>query len=655
MKNFIILSFLLIGIGLNAFAEEKSNREQKGDEHFVLYSFEKAIDDYLRVKNLTTEGHRRLSQSYENLELNIESEAAYFELISQSNGVLPEDHFKYARMLKNNGKIEESNRAMDKFVELNPDDLRAIDYKTNKSKYAYFSQDQGNYRVNVLDVNTDAEDFAPAYYKDQIVFASSRSRPKMIVRNNNWTGKPFYSLYVSDVEENQLEKPKYLDKGLNGKMHDGPASFSKDGKFMAFTMNNYDVEKKDKVVHLEIHFSRFDNGEWSEPESFFFNNDAYSVGHPCLSSDGNTMYFTCDVAGGFGGADIYRVKRDEGGKWSVPETLGSKVNTEGDEMFPFYEEKSNTLYFSSNGRYGLGGLDIFVCDIQGSETGSAVNVGAPLNTPYDDYGIIVNETMTKGYFSSNRTGGEGSEDIYGLDILIVKDIEKTISGIAMDREGKQIPSTFITLFDDEGNALDSITTEDDGAFSFNVENGKAFQLTGEKEEYNDGSANANTKGDEVNVKADVTLLQDGEEEDEEEDVAVTPKPKKGDDLGKVLKFDPKTIYFDLDKHNVRKDSKKDLDKIIKVMNENPSMKIELAAHTDCRASERYNKNLSDDRAKSTADYIKKGITNPSRVSSKGYGETRLVNDCGCEGEAISKCSDEQHQQNRRTEFTVVSE
>lgn len=660
MKNLIILSCLLIGIGMNAFADDKSKRELKGDKHFSVYSFEKAISFYERVNGLTTEGHRRLAQSYQNIEQNIESESAYFELINQSKGVLPEDYLNYSNILKINGKVEESNKAMDKFVELKPDDLRALDYKANKAKYADFSKDQGKYKINVLDFNTDAEDFAPAYYNEQIVFASSRSRGKMIVRNNNWTGNPFYNLYVSDVEDNQFEKPSVFDKGLNGKMHEGPASFAKDGQLMAFTKNNYDVEKKDKEVHLEILFSHLKDGKWSEPVPFIHNDDTYSQGHPSLSSDGNTMYYTSNKTGGFGGSDIYRVKRNEKGEWGNPENLGDNVNTEGDEMFPFFEEKSNTLYFSSNGRFGLGGLDIFLCDIYDSGTGNSVNAGAPLNTTFDDYGVIVNKTITKGYFSSNRTGGSGSDDIYGLDILIIKEkeIERTINGIAMDSEGIEIPSTFITLLDGDENVLDTITTEDNGAYSFNVEKNKEFLLTGEKEKYNDGSVSVNTKGEDTTINADITLLQDiikEEAKDEEEEVAVTPKPKKGDDLGKILAFDPKTIYFDFDKSNIREDAKKDLDKIIKVMNENPTIKIELASHTDCVGSERYNKHLSNRRAKSSADYIKTEITNPSRVSHKGYGETKPVSDCACRNKVYSDCSKEQHQKNRRTEFTVVSE
>ena len=196
MKNIFLLTIVFIGIGVNAFAEEKSSRELKGDKYFFVYSFDKAIDSYTRAKQLTVEGQRRLAESYVNLEQNLLSEQAYFTLTSKSEGVLAEDHYNYAMLLKKNGKIEESNTAMDKFVELNPSDLRGKDYSANKAEYANFSKDEGKYKINVLDINTNAEDFAPSYYKEQVVFASSRAKPKMIVRNSNWTGNPYYDLYV---------------------------------------------------------------------------------------------------------------------------------------------------------------------------------------------------------------------------------------------------------------------------------------------------------------------------------------------------------------------------------------------------------------------------------------------------------------------------
>jgi outer membrane protein OmpA-like peptidoglycan-associated protein len=651
MKNIILFILLIIGIGFNAVAGDKSHKELRGDKHFFVYSFAKAIDSYSRVKQLTAEGQRRLAESYRNVELPALSEMAYEKLLRSPEGVLPEDYYSYAMLLKINGKHAESNKAMDAFVELKPYDLRSVDYNNNKTKFTALLKDDGSYKINTMKINTNAEDFAPAYYMDKIVFASSRARPKMIVRNNNWTGNPFYNLYISEVDNGQLTKPVIFNKGFNGKMHDGPASFTKDGNFMAFTHNNYNLKRKDKIVELEIHFCRYENGKWSKTEPFYLNNVNFSVGHPCLTADGNTMYFISDTPGGFGGADIYKVHRDENGTWGNAINLGDKINTEGDEMFPFFEENSNTLFFSSNGRFGLGGLDVFIAEYNGSEVGAVYNAGAPLNTRFDDYGVIVDKEMAKGYFSSNRSGGSGSDDIYSFEFIKAKEAEKTLSGIAKDNNNNHLSATFIALLDDNNNVLDTFTTKEDGAYSFTVETGKKFMLTGQKVKYSDGKNTANTLGEELNVKADLILLVQeviAEKKDGQ-------KPKKGDDLGKMLNFNPKTIYFDYGKYEIREDAKKDLDMIIKVMNENPKMVIELASHTDCISSKGFNQTLSNNRAKASADYIKKGITNPGRISGKGYGETKLISQCPCEGEVVSNCSDNEHQKNRRTEFMVIKD
>ena len=652
MKNLFILLIAILGFGINIFAEDKSNREIKGDKHFFVYSFDKAIDYYSNTKNLTVEGHRRLAESHRNLEQNLDAERAYSILIEKKTDLLPEDYYQYAMVLKINGKQEASNTAMDKFVALKPSDLRGKDYSANKGELANFIQDDGKYKVTTLDINTDREDFAPTYYQDKVVFASSRSKPKMIVRNNNWTGNPFYNLYVSDIDGSQLKEPKVFDKGLNGKLHDGPASFSKDGTFMAFTKNNSEVEKGNKVVELEIHFSEYADGKWSEPQAFHLNNTEYSVGHPSLSADGNTMYFTSDMPGGFGESDIYSVTR-EGKVWGKPKNLGNKINTEGDEMFPFLEEKSNTLFFSSNGRLGLGGLDIFICEMQGAEAGRVYNAGAPLNSEFDDYALIVDDKMSKGYFSSNRS--EGSDNIFYLDLLKVIDAQKQISGIAKDKDDNPLDAALITLFDDKGNVLDTVTTKNDGAFSFNVDTDKNFKLVGKKDTYKDGNVSANTFGNDEKVIADIVLLKKEEEIAATDTEKVVKKPKKGDDLGKVLGFNSETIYFDFDKYDIRPDAIADLNKIVKVMNENPTMTIELGSHADCRGAKDFNQRLSNNRANASADYIKTRITDPNRVSSKGYGETKLVNACPCEGEEVAECSEKQHQNNRRTEFAVLEE
>jgi outer membrane protein OmpA-like peptidoglycan-associated protein/tetratricopeptide (TPR) repeat protein len=642
MKKLYIPIILFIGLGINLAAQEKSRKELQGDKYAFRYSYEKAIDSYTHVKHLTVDGQRNLAESYHNLDQNVQSEVVYSKLITETTGVLPEDYYNYAMILKINGKYDESNKSMDKFNELKPSDLRAKSYMANKGNFQNLLKDDGKYKLVHMDVNTDDEDFGTTFYKDKIVFSSTRSHAKMVKRRFNWNGKPFLNMYVSEVKESQLKDPETFDKSLNGKYHDGPAAFSKDGTFMAFTKNTFHDKTKDKIVELQICFSNYKDGKWSTPEEFAFNNEAYSVGQPSLSSDGNTMYFTSDMPGGFGGSDIYKTTRTGKGEWSKPENLGDKINTEGDEMFPFIQDSSKAFMFSSNGHFGLGGQDIFVCALNGNSFERLYNAGSPLNTQYDDFAAIIND-QNKGYFSSNRTGGSGDDDIYTVDFLKGLNLGKKINGFAKDKDGKIISGTFITLLDDKSKILDTLTTKEDGAFSFLADSDKNFKLTGKKINYIDGDSITNTFGKEEIVKADVILLTKEE--------TITKKIQVGSDLGKILEFTP--IYFDLDKSNIRPDAETALNKIVKIMNEHPDMIVELGAHTDCRESKEYNQLLSERRAKASVAFIQKRITKPSRITGKGYGKTKLVNGCSCDGDKVSDCSEEEHQKNRRTEFIII--
>jgi len=642
MKKLFIPISLFIGIGINVIAQDKSNKELQGDKYAFVYSFDKAIDSYTHTKQLSVEGQRRLALSYHNMNQNIPAEIAYSKLISAPEGILPEDYYNYAMVLKTNGKYDEADKWMNKFKELKPEDLRAKSYATNNPYLANLLKDDGKYKIEHLNVNTDAEDFGPCYYKNKIVFSSTRA-PKLNEKKYNWNGKPFLDMYISEVEGDQLKTPEIFNNSLNSKMHDGTASFSKDGTNTAFTCNNHDTKRKDRVVGLQIYFSSYKDGKWSKHEPFALNNKDYSVGQPCLTSNGNTMYFTSDMPGGYGGSDIYRVSKNERGEWGKSENLGDKINTEGNEMFPFFEENNGVLFFTSNGHLGLGGLDIFICAINGSSFGRVYNAGYPLNTQFDDFAVIVNDTMGKGYFSSNRTGGSGDDDIYAVDLLKGLSIGKKIIGHAKDKDGKFIPKTFITLLDDKANVIDTLTTKDDGAYSFLVDLDKNFKLIGKKPTYLEGDNVANTFGKEFIVKADVILLTKEE--------LITQKIQPQADLGKILELEP--IYFDLDKYNIRPDAAIELEKIAKLMNEHPAMIVELGAHTDCRETKEYNQTLSEKRAKVSTEYIQKRITKPERIYGRGYGKTKLVNRCACDSHTVSDCTEEEHQKNRRTEFIII--
>ena len=480
MKKILFTFTLLLAFTINSNAQ-KSPKETKGDQFYEQYSFDKAIESYEATKDLSVEGQRKLAESYRHLDKNIEAQSTYSKFINYQGVTSAEDFYNYAMVLKANGNYDQVAPWMDKFKELKPNDLRAKNYADNNSQLTNLQKDQGKYKVTHLDINTDAEDFGPSYYKNKIVFASSReTTPNIIKKEYNWNRKPFLDIYVADMEGDQLKNPQIFSDVLNGKMHEGPASFSNDGSFMAFTRNNYADASKDGVVKLQIYFSTLKDGKWTAPEAFSLNNREFSVGHPCLSSDGNTMYFVSDMSGGFGGADIYRISKDNKGVWGKPENLGSKINTEGDEMFPFFEENSGALFFSSNGHLGLGGLDNFGCFIDGDHFGKVYNFGYPINTQYDDFALIINDKFAKGYFSSNRSGGAGDDDIYSFEILkgAIDELGKRLKGVTKDNEGNLLSNTFVQLIDNNDIVIDTLTTKSDGVFYFFVQSDIEYKLTG---------------------------------------------------------------------------------------------------------------------------------------------------------------------------------
>ncbi len=375
-----------------------------------------------------------------------------------------------------------------------------------------------------------------------------------------------------------------------------------------------------------------------------FNSEDYSVAHPTLNVTGSRLYFASDMPGTYGQSDIFVVDVNDDGTLGEPENLGSAINTEGQESFPFINT-SGDLYFSSNGYPGLGGFDVFKSEgldqkvAKGSNRNFPINnVGKPVNSAFDDFGYYENLVLKQVYFSSNREGGKGSDDIYSFEII---ECEQLVTGTVQDKKTNElIPNATVVLFDGQGNEVERKTVGDDAAFSFNLECKTEYILRGAKETYASDEKRFTTPSKKQDLVLQLLL-----EKDEQE---IVP----GDDLAVVL--DIPIIYFDYDKANIRYDAEIELQKVFAVLNKYPSMSIDIRSHTDCRGPAPYNERLSDRRAKSTRQYlIDKGIV-AERLTAKGYGESRLVNDCGCEPTNESSCSEEEHQLNRRSEFIITS-
>ncbi|MEI7675713.1 MAG: OmpA family protein, partial [Bacteroidales bacterium] len=711
MKKLYIY-ILLIVCPFTLVIGQKNLKEIKGDNFYKEYSYTEAIKKYTSAGSLTVDGFRKLAESYRNMGNFADAEESYRAFINKSKAT-HDDWFNFALVLKTNGKYDEANTWLMKFAEVRPNDLRTQNYLKTKGDFVTIQKDQGKFSIEDLALNTADKDFAPTFFKESIVFSSSREGIPSVVRKYNWDKLPFLNLFQSDISaDGELSAPYYFNTKLNKKWHEGTTSFSNNGTFLAFTRDNYDGKGKDGVIRLEIFFSTFDGRRWSNPVPFVLNSPDYSVGHPCLTEDGNTLYFASDVSGGYGGVDLYRIRKDEKGEWGKEENLGPKVNTEGNEMFPFYEEKSKTLFYASNGLNGLGGLDIYYSRNTNNSFSEPKNLGAPINSPYDDFSLIINKELKKGYFTSNREGGAGDDDIYSF--LVKKQIfgGKKIIGVAKDRKGRKLVDTEVSLLDENQKVIATVKTLADGAYEFEAEANKLYSLSGVKPKYTEGSNQADT-----HVKADVIVADVvldnmfkkliGTAKDKSGEIlsetVVKLTEKGGAEIGTVtttkdgkyafdilankqynlvgkkpnyfdgknsansnvpeevivadvvlqdlkkdrlIKVDP--IYFDLSKWNIRPDAAKILDQIVAIMNEYPTLEIELGSHTDCRSSFKFNMDLSTKRAKASADYIKQRITRPERIYGKGYGESQLLTNCPCEGKVKSNCSEEDHQKNRRT-------
>lgn len=433
----------------------------------------------------------------------------------------------------------------------------------------------------------------------------------------------------------------------------------------------------------DIFFSDFQNSTFQQVQPFMIkdvNTKSWET-HITTTTDGQNMYFVSDRPGGFGGRDIYRIVKLPDGSWSAPKNLGANINTAYDEDAPFIGADNKTLFFSSNGHLSMGGFDIFsAIRDDNNEWSNPINMGYPINRTGDDVFYTTTIDGRKGYFSSFRKEGYGEKDIYEIhnDELGIKNIA-ALRGIIKTAYNKPFPvdmtlSVKCTSCDiNEPKVV--YPRLRDGTFFTSLEPCKEYVISylrdnGKNEFFSETiSTSCVVEYDEIyrDLLLDVDQMKFISPDDtigrtyevfsmefHKHDMIVgkdTMQVNIGNDLSKLININP--IYFDLDKSNIRKDAAIELDKIVKVMNENPSMVIELGSHTDCRASIAYNNDLSARRAKSSAAYIKKRITDPKRIYGKGYGESKLVNDCGCEGTVVSDCTEEQHQMNRRTEFIII--
>lgn len=666
------LTIFLLFASIAAFSQTKN--EKKGDDFYDIYYFDKAIKSYMHADSLSLVAQRNLAESFYNRFDFAQAEIEYEKFIESPLATI-NDYYTFILILKANEKYDEVPYWMGKIAEKKSDDLRVKDFNETKQKFDSLLIPNPKYTVHNLKMNTKDEDFGTCYYgKDKVVFTSSRSGWKPILRKYNWNREPFLDIFMADVNDsNELVKPRYFNKKYNKKWHEGPSSFNGISKFMAFTRNNYDGESEDDIVKLQLFFSEFKKGKWQEPDDFYLNSDEYSVGHPALTRNGRILFFASDMPGGYGGTDLYMVTKMSKNRWSEPINLGPAVNTEGNEMFPFYEDRNKLLFFASNGKYGLGGLDVYVAHATSSGFEEVKNIGAPINTSADDFAFIIDKKLKTGYFSSNRSQGKGGDDIYRFDYTGKFEMKKKIEQIPVTPKTSPKSASKSVTESAKQALIDTIDSDDSVQLVFKdsitnltynllVINDQSEMPIKDAEvkigkllrEYTDSLGLA---ASEFNILDTFKVVINAFGYKQEAKTVSLQKLRANkmvvnDTIRLKVAVDQrivlKNIYYDFDRSNILRESSVELDKLVKFMNENPTVKVELSSHTDCRGSHKYNIGLSQRRANSAVRYvISKGIS-ASRITARGYGETRLVNGC-VDG---VHCLERQHRQNRRTEIFI---
>ncbi len=634
MKKHIYTGLFLLGM-FNVNAQSKST--VKADKHFDNLEYVDAISDYLKVIEKEGESEyvqSRLADTYYNVFNTAAAEEWYGKVVSTSEN--KEHFFKYAQMLKANGNYDKANLWMDKFANMAPSDVRAVAHKNNPNTVGELLGDTPKFTVKPVEgFNTKFSEFGPIMHEGQVYYASARSGKS---KKYGWNEEPYLDIYVSDYDaaSGSLTNESELSGKVNTKFNEGTVSFSPDGKTMYFSGESLDRDagvfgkkfKKDDSGKstIKIYSASLTGGEWTNVMTLPFNNENSNASGPAVSTDGKRLYFNSDMEGTLGGADLWYVSINEDGTYGEPVNLGTDINTEGTEMFPYISSK-NIMYFSSNGHPGLGMMDVFASQMEGNDFGSVRNVGAPLNSGNDDFSFTIDEDSQKGFFASNRAGGSGSDDIYAFDQIVpVCDVALAVQ-VVDAKTGNVLAMTAVAIYDESNNKVADKTTDENGYVRFKYECNQSFKVEANREMYSINSV--------VIAKTD--------EPDVLETLALSPIIVED----RVV-LNP--IYFELDKHNITAQGATELDKLVAVMNKYPKMIIKAASHTDSRGKDSYNMALSDRRAKSTAQYvISKGIGS-DRISGEGKGESELLNQCS----NGVKCSKEEHQANRRSEFIIVN-
>lgn len=642
MKNLYILSFLCCVTF--TFAQSKL---KKADELFKTYSYvdaAKMYEEYLQdVEKPSTQTIKNVADSYYFIDDNRNALKWYQKLYDMQGQNMTDIYFlRYIQSMKGVTDYAMADKLTKEFLNKKRDQKEILKYVNQKKQMDSLANTKPLYAVKNLDINSSKADFGVAFYGEKVVFTSSRDTTKFNQKLYSWNKQPFLDLYVAErnMADGSLFNESIFLKDIMTKYHEATATFTPDLKTVYFTTN---IVKKKKPVIDETRTNNFqiikgtlEVEKLVKSESVFFNSKKYSVGHPSLSEDGKWLFFASDMPGGYGETDLYVVQIAEDGTMGSPQNLGPTINTIGNEMFPFF--RNGKLYFSSDGHYGWGDLDVYESNFYGDlKFSEPRNLGSPINSNKDDFAFILDEEEKFGYVSSNRAQGKGCDDIYYFT-KSKAECNQLISGKVINTKSKlAIDRAIIQVYDAFDDLITEVQTNSEGDYLVKVPCGKAIKIKASKENHSSEQKEMETTKEDAIETKDVNF-----ELSNYDDLIV-----KEDGIEKIS-INP--IFFDYDKATIRKDSEIELDKVVFVMEKFPLVKIKIESHTDSRGSDAYNMKLSDARAKSTQTYIlSKGI-DPSRIESAvGFGESRLKNKCS----NGVKCSEDEHFANRRSDFIII--
>lgn len=652
-SNFIFkfILVMMISMGISQIAQSQTAID-KAKQLMSNYDYQKAIEllnTHFQANPPSTDDARLLAECYI-LTNNSEQAMNWMQKVVDGKNANAQDHLKFARLLKNNGLYDQAINQFENYQKIMPAE------KDKATAWIKSCKDAQNWLKNPLffDVtnaeifNSENAEFGLMPFESGYLITSDRRLDNVVYTKEQlygWTGKPYLKLLF--MEGNNPQNFKTIDE-LNYKYHNGPATYNDNTKKLYYTRTKmvrvtkkpinsdptswYDYSTAEEYVNrLEIFSAIYKEGQWTEVTPFAYNNpEEYNVGHPAISQDGKVLYFVCDMPGGFGGSDIYYCELNSDNTWGAPKNAGNVLNSEGDEVFPGFAA-DGLLYFSSDGHPGMGGLDLFSAKGNRNSWATPSNLKSPFNSNMDDFSIIFTETGKSGYLASNRSGGKGDDDIYRFSPapptnLILAVITKELLD---DQTTATLGGVDITIHNNKTDNIQKMATNDKGFLYTKADCGTKYEITGNKDGYFAKVKQVETKCITRNDTVFVELTFEK---------IVIDKPI-------VIK----NIYYDFDKWNIRPDAAIELNKLVVILKQNPSIEIELGSHTDCRGTDKYNEVLSQRRAESAVNYIIANGIDAKRITAKGYGEYVLVNKCKDD----VPCSEPEHQENRRTEFKVT--